>query len=667
MKSISTLFRQLSLIVVLISAFSLSAWGETYTYTFTSKQFSANGTKTLNNVNWTLAGNGSYWGYDTKGQQFGSGSKPYKSLTLSTNDIEGTIDQIVINTSGASSINASFTVSVGGIQYGNSTKLTTTATPYTFTGSASGEIKFSYTQTSSKAIYIKSITITYTTSSGGETPEPTQLTPPTILDATNITASSFTANWTAVDNATSYIVTANSTSQTVTTTSCTFDGLNPETEYTYTVVAKGDGANYSDSEAASATVETTALPKYNVTLYNGDTQYGEVLNGSTVNLPTTGPTPSQACQNAGWEFAGWSTSPITEDATSATLLTGTYTPKANITLHAVYKLGEDEDPISITAKNITDGWNVNETNKNTKYWGLFKDNYITTPEISLDNIKSIVVFMGTYGGVEGKTLQIINNSTSDVIATKDATSNSEGTEYIISSFSNKNGNAKLKFQSKTTSTTVGLRIKSITINFNGAIYNSAPICAEKETLATPKLTSSNVDKRGFVISWESIENADQYDVTISNSAEEIVKETITETSYTATDLTPGTEYVCKVKAINSAGDFYDSEEVSLTITTATPSTYTITWNTDGTEKTTEYTEGQALELPTPTIESTDYCNFAGWYTEQTPGSNLNPSQAPIGEKVTSATKPTGNVTYYAVYDNSKLEEKVTSNLTDGTY
>ena len=135
---------------------------ETYSYTFSEKQWSANGDKTLNEVTWTLAGSGNYWGYDsTKGQQFGSSGNPYKSMTLSTSGIIGTINEITINTSGASSINASFTVSVGGTQYGSSTKLTTTATEYSFTGNSEGEIVFSYTQTSSKAIYIKSIEVTY--------------------------------------------------------------------------------------------------------------------------------------------------------------------------------------------------------------------------------------------------------------------------------------------------------------------------------------------------------------------------------------------------------------------------------------------------------------------------------------------------------------------------
>lgn len=140
-----------------------SAVPKTYTYNFTSQVFSTNGTKKLGDVSWTLAGNGGYWGYDgTKGQQFGSGSKPYKSLTL-TSDSFSNVKSIKINTSGAKSVNASFTVSVGGTQVGSSTKVTTSATTYTFTPdeALTGEVVFTYTQTSSKALYIKSITIEY--------------------------------------------------------------------------------------------------------------------------------------------------------------------------------------------------------------------------------------------------------------------------------------------------------------------------------------------------------------------------------------------------------------------------------------------------------------------------------------------------------------------------
>ena len=174
----------LSILCSMLALFGLHA--EEYTYTFTATEFSANGTKTLNGVDWTLAGDGGYWGYNgTKGQQFGSGNNPYKSLTLSTSGIKGTITKIVVNTSGASSVNANLAVSVGGTQFGDAISLTAAATEYTFQGSASGEILFSYTQTSSKAIYIKSITVTYTPDggAGGETPEPVDVVEPTFSPA----------------------------------------------------------------------------------------------------------------------------------------------------------------------------------------------------------------------------------------------------------------------------------------------------------------------------------------------------------------------------------------------------------------------------------------------------------------------------------------------------
>jgi len=142
-----------------------------YSYTFTSIQFKSNGTVDLGGVEWTLSGTGGdYWAYtnETKGHQFGSGSYPYTSMSLSTSGIEGVITQIIINTSGASDTNANLQVKVGGVDFGSQVSLTSNANEYTFEGSASGTISFNYSQTSKKAIYIKSITVTYTPVSGVE-------------------------------------------------------------------------------------------------------------------------------------------------------------------------------------------------------------------------------------------------------------------------------------------------------------------------------------------------------------------------------------------------------------------------------------------------------------------------------------------------------------------
>lgn len=140
--------------------------GSPYSYSFDAQTFTSNSSVALGDLTWTLAGDGGYWGYDKnygKGQQFGSSGKPYKSMTLSTSDYSGGVEKIVLKTSGASSVNAKLKVTVNGVQYGSEVSLTSTATEYTFeapdSGMQAGEIIFTYTQTSSKALYINTIAI----------------------------------------------------------------------------------------------------------------------------------------------------------------------------------------------------------------------------------------------------------------------------------------------------------------------------------------------------------------------------------------------------------------------------------------------------------------------------------------------------------------------------
>ncbi len=137
---------------------------EKYDYTFESKQFSAAESVELGSHSWTMSGTDDgtpYFGYDgTKGQQFGSGSHPYSDVSLKSSDFSGTIDSVTIYTSGASSINATVQVSVGGTAYGSAQTISNTNTPYTFDlGGKSGTISIDYVNSSSKAIYIKEIVV----------------------------------------------------------------------------------------------------------------------------------------------------------------------------------------------------------------------------------------------------------------------------------------------------------------------------------------------------------------------------------------------------------------------------------------------------------------------------------------------------------------------------
>lgn len=170
---------------ILLAVLATTVRANTYTYEFTKKVFSGNGKQSLGGVEWTLQTAGGFFGYDSKnqkGQQFGSGNKPAKTMTLSTTDIQGTISSIKVETSGANGINATLNVTVGGAAFGQTYNLLPKAsTEASFTGSAAGAIVLSYAQKSSKAIYIKKITVEYTTS--GEPPVVTKPATPTFTPA----------------------------------------------------------------------------------------------------------------------------------------------------------------------------------------------------------------------------------------------------------------------------------------------------------------------------------------------------------------------------------------------------------------------------------------------------------------------------------------------------
>ena len=152
-----------------------NAWGETATLTFTAK-CNGKGVDTESN-NWTITSDGTESTFDnTKGIHYGTNSAKVKYIRLSTSDIPGTITEVKVNASTASSVTANLTVKVGSSDFttGNSVtsqKLSTTATEYTFSGSASGEIivEISKSSSATKAIYCKSIVVTYA-ASGTEEP-----------------------------------------------------------------------------------------------------------------------------------------------------------------------------------------------------------------------------------------------------------------------------------------------------------------------------------------------------------------------------------------------------------------------------------------------------------------------------------------------------------------
>lgn len=136
-------------------------WAATSTLTFTA---ACGGSGTASDgASWTVTSDASESTFDSsRGIHYGTGSVPVSYLNLTTSDISGTITQIKVNAAGASKTTAKCNVTVGGSAFGSQVSLTSSATEYTFTGSASGTIVVSLSQESAtRALYVKSIEVTY--------------------------------------------------------------------------------------------------------------------------------------------------------------------------------------------------------------------------------------------------------------------------------------------------------------------------------------------------------------------------------------------------------------------------------------------------------------------------------------------------------------------------
>lgn len=116
---------------------------------------------------WTVTSDANESSFDsTSGIHYGTNNASVTYVQLTTSDIIGTISQVVVNCRDARAT-ATVSVSVGGesLACTGSSTATNSSADYTFTGSESGEIVVRVDRGSSntKAIYVKSIAVTYRT------------------------------------------------------------------------------------------------------------------------------------------------------------------------------------------------------------------------------------------------------------------------------------------------------------------------------------------------------------------------------------------------------------------------------------------------------------------------------------------------------------------------
>ena len=188
------------------------------------------------------------------------------------------------------------------------------------------------------------------------------------------------------------------------------------------------------------------------------------VSGSEITLPTA--IPSQACQDAGWTFAGWATTSVGETTTAPTLLSGSYTITSNATLYAVYQLAATQ----VTTFNIaTIATNNNWTNA-TQY-----------SSINIDP----VTLTATGGGNDGKYYS--SDQTWRFYKSSGGTLTVTSNNNVIQVTSTPSKEFAINNGTATYTAATDTKFKEIVVTtVSGITYHSTPACQEK--VATPVIT-----------------------------------------------------------------------------------------------------------------------------------------------------------------------------------
>lgn len=262
---------------------------ETYSYTFQSGDIEETTPKTytFNKVEWNVSGKIAYtststW-TETKGTQLASKKNNDTDVTFSTTNIPGTITSVKVNSCVGSKGKAEISVKVGGTSWGTQTYTTTTSKSFDFTGAGNGDISIELKNQAEKALYIKSITVEYTT--GKVTPTPT------ITPASKTFSESFEATISCTDAAAKIYYTLDGNTPDANSTPYTTGITIPEETTTLKAVAIKDGKASKVADAVYTYVAPVA-PTYTYTIWSEDWSSYE-----TGNIPSKGKNATYECKD----------------------------------------------------------------------------------------------------------------------------------------------------------------------------------------------------------------------------------------------------------------------------------------------------------------------------------------------------------------------------------
>ncbi|MBQ7530149.1 MAG: endonuclease [Paludibacteraceae bacterium] len=228
----------------------------------------------------------------------------------------------------------------------------------------------------------------------------------------------------------------------------------------------------SGYDGGSTPIDPQTVVKYGVNWsVNGEVEATDSVE--TQKNITSLPAIPVSCSTESNVFMGWSTEPLngtTDNAPAILYTTADAIPAIteDITLYAVFAK-ETREEGSAPATYIFDadnqtGW-TNTATKANSYWILSNGKALTSPELDLAGLSSIVVNMRTYGGTQYDQLQIAAGSTT--LTTLQATKGSTMTDYDWTNTQSLSGKSPLTFTCPNAGSTQGIGVSQITINATG--------------------------------------------------------------------------------------------------------------------------------------------------------------------------------------------------------
>lgn len=288
---------------------------------------------------------------------------------------------------------------------GTAQSLTASSKTYTASGlSATSSLMFQNGNTTNTQLQISTIEFTYSYSS-----DPVKLaTPsPTYNDTTK------QVSWAAVSNASYYQVKVDNGDYADATSPYDVSGLTSGVEHTVYVVAKGDGTNFSDSDAGSKTFTPTAPKVLSSISVSGQTttfDQGDTWEfGGTVTAHYEDETTADVTSLA--TFSGYDTSTAGSQTVTVSYgnKTTTYSITVNKVLSVTFIAGTDTGSTSVTKGGVTVSMSTMSRDDNYRCYA----NTAISISSSGSNIDSIVFTFSSdsyTGGFNTSYLSIVSTS-----------------------------------------------------------------------------------------------------------------------------------------------------------------------------------------------------------------------------------------------------------------